>query len=50
MIIANRLESLYSKEEILELYLNTVPMGGNIYGIERASEIFFNKQARSLNT
>ncbi|WP_158280737.1 penicillin-binding protein 1A [Pararcticibacter amylolyticus] len=50
MIIANRLESLYSKEEILELYLNTVPMGGNIYGIERASEIFFNKKARSLNT
>ncbi len=50
MIIAGRLESVYTKEEILELYLNTVPMGGNIYGIERASQIFFNKPARALKT
>lgn len=48
MIIANRLESVYSKEDILELYLNTVPMGGNIYGIERAAKLFFSKSAADL--
>lgn len=48
MIMAVRLESVYSKEEILELYLNTVPMGGNIFGIERASRMFFNKPAEDL--
>ncbi len=48
MIIARKLESIYSKEEILELYLNTVPMGGNLYGIERSSRRFFNTSADSL--
>ncbi|MGV3706677.1 MAG: penicillin-binding protein 1A [Arcticibacter sp.] len=48
MITAVRLESVYSKEEIIELYLNTVPMGGNIYGIERASRVFFNKTSGEL--
>lgn len=50
IIIARKLESIYSKEEILELYLNTVPMGGNLYGIERASRRFFNTSADSLKT
>jgi penicillin-binding protein 1A len=50
MIIARKLESIYSKQELLELYLNTVPMGGNLYGIERASRRFFNTTADSLNT
>lgn len=50
IIIARRLESIYSKQEILELYLNTVPMGGNLYGIERASRRFFNTSADSLKT
>lgn len=48
MIIAIRLESVYSKDEIIGLYLNTVPMGGNIYGIERASRVFFNKGSGDL--
>jgi penicillin-binding protein 1A len=48
MIIARRLEKVYSKKEILELYLNTVPMGENIYGIERAARRFFNTTADSL--
>ncbi|MCA6075494.1 penicillin-binding protein 1A [Fulvivirga sedimenti] len=47
-IIAHRLEDIYSKEEILTLYLNTVPFGDNVYGIEMASRRFFNKPARSL--
>lgn len=50
MIIARKLEALYTKEEILELYLNTVPMGGNLYGIERAAQRFFNTPAGALKT
>jgi penicillin-binding protein 1A len=48
MIMARRLELVYSKEEILELYLNTVSFGGNIFGIERAAHYFFNRSARTL--
>lgn len=48
MIIARKLESIYSKEELLELYLNTVPMGDNLYGIERSSRRFFSTSADSL--
>lgn len=47
-LIAFQLESIYSKEEILELYLNTVPFGENIYGIELAAQRFFNKKAADL--
>lgn len=43
MLIARRLEQIYSKEELLSLYLNTVPFGENIYGIKVASRRFFNK-------
>jgi penicillin-binding protein 1A len=50
MIIAYRLENVFSKEEILELYLNTVPMGGDLYGIERASQRFFKKSAKNIKT
>ena len=49
-IIASRLEKVYSKEEILELYLNTVPMGGDLFGIERAAHRFFSTKAKSLKT
>ncbi len=41
MIVAQRLEKAYSKEEILTLYLNTVPFGEKAYGIAVASERFF---------
>ncbi|MEM1218498.1 MAG: transglycosylase domain-containing protein [Bacteroidota bacterium] len=41
VIIAMRLENLYTKEEILELYLNTVPFSENTYGIQVASRRFF---------
>ncbi|PTN08083.1 penicillin-binding protein 1A [Mangrovibacterium marinum] len=47
-IIAYRLERIYTKEEILALYLNTVPFGENIYGIEVAAERFFNKSPKNL--
>jgi len=49
MLIASDLEDLYSKEEILALYLNTVPFGESIYGIEAASQRFFQKHASALN-
>ena len=41
--LASRLESIYSKEDILTLYLNTVPFGENVLGIEAASRRYFNK-------
>lgn len=47
--IASRLETVYSKEDILIMYLNTVPFGEDIYGIETASHRFFNKKSRFLN-
>lgn len=47
-IIAYRLENIYSKEEILALYLNTVPFADNTYGIEVASERFFSKKPIDL--
>jgi len=46
---AFRMEELYSKDEILELYLNTVSFGENTYGIETAALIFFNKRPSELN-
>ncbi len=42
VIIAHRMERLYSKEEILELYVNTVSFGEDTWGIKTASERFFN--------
>ncbi len=47
--IAARLEKVYDKEQILTLYLNTVPFGEDIYGIETASQRFFSKPAGALN-
>ena len=47
-IVAKRIENLYSKEEILTLYLNTVPFPDNTYGIESASEKFFNSHTKDL--
>ena len=49
IILANRLEHIYSKQDILKLYLNTVPFGEDIYGIESASRRYFNKQVQDLN-
>ncbi len=46
---AARLEKIYSKDDILVLYLNTVPFGEDIYGIEIASQRFFGKKSCDLN-
>ena len=44
-----RLEVHYSKDEILEGYLNTINFGQGNYGIENASHFYFNKSAKDLN-
>jgi penicillin-binding protein 1A len=47
-IIAVKLERNFTKEEILTLYLNTVPFGDNTYGIRNASLTFFQKEPDRL--
>lgn len=41
-------EILYTKDQILEMYLNHIPYGGTAYGIESAAHRFFNKNAADL--
>ncbi len=48
MYLAYRLEQKYSKEKILEFYLNIIEFGEDLYGIESASLFYFNKTASSL--
>ncbi len=47
-IIAGRLEKVYDKNEILALYLNTVPYGENVFGIGAASQRYFSKEPKDL--
>ena len=48
MIIASKMEKIYSKDEILALYLNTVCFGDNVYGLENASLRYFSKSCTKL--
>jgi penicillin-binding protein 1A len=48
IIIATRIEEVYSKEELILLYLNSVPFGEDLYGVESAAHRFFNKPASEL--
>ena len=45
MFRAFQLEWKYSKDEILQMYLNLVPYGGNIEGVKSASILYFNKKS-----
>ena len=47
-ILSLIMERKYSKDEILGFYLNQVPYGSNTYGIEAASQTFFNKPTKEL--
>ena len=47
-VLALKLEQVASKEKILELYLNEIPYGGSVYGIEEASRVYFGKKASGL--
>ncbi|PIZ44742.1 hypothetical protein COY31_01820 [Candidatus Wolfebacteria bacterium CG_4_10_14_0_2_um_filter_39_18] len=49
LILANWIEEKYTKDKILELYLNQIPYGTNAYGIESASQTYFNKSAKDLS-
>ncbi|MFW1807765.1 monofunctional biosynthetic peptidoglycan transglycosylase [Acinetobacter ursingii] len=42
------MERMWSKQRILEVYMNSVELGDNIYGVEAASQYYFHKSARSL--
>ncbi|MFM7390180.1 MAG: transglycosylase domain-containing protein [Vampirovibrionales bacterium] len=48
-ILSNRIEQLYSKDRILELYLNVVYWGNQAYGAEKAARRYFNKPANHLS-
>lgn len=48
-ILSIELELRYSKDQILELYLNQTPYGDIVYGIESASRLYFGKSAKDLN-
>lgn len=48
-ILAIKLEQIYSKNQILETYLNNIPYGGTLYGIEAASEAYFGVPAKDLS-
>ena len=43
-------EKKYTKEQILEMYLNQVPYGGTAWGIEAASHLYFDKGVKDINT
>src|SRR3989338_6396906 len=47
--LALKLERILSKTEILDIYLNDAPYGGNIYGVEEASQTYFSKKALDLS-
>ncbi len=48
-LTAYKLEHVYNKQEILTLYLNTVPFGNNSFGIKTATLKFFNKTPDAVN-
>lgn len=48
MFIATKMEEMYSKDEILLMYLNTINYGSGSYGIQAAAERYFSKNASDL--
>ncbi|MEN3941446.1 PBP1A family penicillin-binding protein [Prosthecobacter sp. SYSU 5D2] len=49
MMLARRIERYWTKEQILEHYVNRIFFGTNLYGIQRASQVYFGKHASQLN-
>jgi len=49
IILTLELERRYSKDQILEWYLNLIPFGSNLYGVEAASQGFFGKHVKELS-
>ncbi len=48
-VLAIKLEQKYSKDQILATYLNDMPFGGTLYGVEAASETFFHENASAVD-
>ncbi len=48
-VLAIQIENKYSKDEILQMYLNEAPYGGTAWGVEAASEIYFGKKVKDLD-
>ncbi|MBP8617905.1 MAG: penicillin-binding protein [Candidatus Pacebacteria bacterium] len=49
LLLTFSIEKNYSKQEILTMYLNQIHFGHNVYGIESASQFYFNKPAKNLS-
>lgn len=49
IILSLEINKIYSKDDILKLYLNEIPYGRNAYGIEAAAQVYFNKNAKDLD-
>lgn len=49
VLLAIKVERMYSKDQILELYLNQIAFGGTTYGIEEAAWYYFDKSAKELS-
>lgn len=50
LILSLEMESKFTKDEILTLYLNEIPFGSNAYGVEAAANTFFDKHAKDLSS
>ena len=48
-VLAMKLEQSYSKEQILEVYLNNIPYGGTLYGVQAAASAYFGKTAKDIS-
>ena len=48
-VLAIQIERKYSKDEILQMYLNEAPYGGTAVGLEAAAKLYFDKHAKELN-
>lgn len=49
LLLAYRMEKRFSKDEILQMYMNEIPYGSNAYGIEAASQKYFGKSVKDIN-
>jgi len=49
LILTLEIERRFTKDQILEMYLNQIPYGSNAYGIEAASQLYFGKHASDLS-
>jgi len=47
-VLAPKLEKIITKDQVFNIYLNEIPFGGNLYGVEEASQAFFAKSSKDL--